>query len=196
MSSVEMVVFGALWLVLAVLAALVLLLYRQVEKAYRTTTGLENVGLPPGVEAPDVEVMTKDGVMRLTFPSEPDLTMLAFLTPTCSDCLKLVDVLKENHLFPGQILGLVSGEGRGEITDGEDGKFRALWVAHPPDVMRSYGVTTTPLVYILRGRTVLASDSVHSRAGVERLVRNALADDVVSRSAVIVDEASSGESGG
>lgn len=173
MSPIETAAFGTLWVVLFVLAGLVLLLYRQLEKAYAHSTGLENVGLPPGAIIPDIEVMTSDGVGPLEFPEPHELTLLAFLTASCEACSKLVGVLEEDDVFPGRVTALVSGEHRGEFDVPEDRRLTMLWLAHPPDASHSYGVTLTPHVFVLRGRTVLASKSVQSRAGLQKLLQSA-----------------------
>jgi hypothetical protein len=171
--GVQFTVFGALWVALAILTTLVLVLYRQVEKAYAATTAEESTGLAPGARAPDIEVLTAGGIGLLEFPSPRELGLLAFLTTTCEDCVDLVRLIKEERPFPGRVIGLVTGEDHGEITRSEDGSFEPYWVAHPADVVRSYGVSLTPLVYVVRGRTILASGVVRSRPGLLRLLREA-----------------------
>jgi hypothetical protein len=173
MSGLELAVFGTLWLVLALLACLVFILYRQVEKAYAASTELQNVGLQPGVEAPDVEVITQDTTRLLGFPAPGELAFLAFLTTTCEACVKLVRELQSGAPLPGPVIGLITGEDRGEFSGSDDGRFDPLWVAHPPDVIRDYGIGTTPYVYVVRGRTVLGSRSVDTRAGLRQLLQEA-----------------------
>jgi hypothetical protein len=173
MSGLELAAFGTLWFVLALLACLVFILYRQVEKAYGASTELQNVGLHPGVEAPDVEVITEDGTRPLRFPAPGELALLAFLTTTCEACVKLVRELQAGEPLPGPVIGLITGEDRGEFSGTDDGRFHPLWVAHPPDIIRDYGIGTTPYVYVVRGRTVLGSRSVETLAGVRELLREA-----------------------
>jgi len=71
------------------------------------------------------------------------------------------------------VIGLITGEDRGEFSSADDGKFHPLWVAHPPDIIRDYGIGTTPYVYVVRGRTVLGSRSVETQAGLRELLREA-----------------------
>lgn len=175
MSMFELVVFGALWLVLAALGTLVLVLYRQVEKAYAAADSIVNAGLAAGTEAPDLEVMSSEGVGPLAFPSDDELVALAFLTTSCEDCVEFVDMLRERNDFPGRVIGLVSGPDQGEISDEGVERFQALWVAHPPDIVRTWGIGTTPFAYVLRGRTIVASGSVRSRSDVEELLQQAAA---------------------
>jgi hypothetical protein len=173
MSGLELAAFGTLWFVLALLACLVFILYRQVEKAYAASTELQNVGLQPGVEAPDIEVITQDETELLRFPAPGELAFLAFLTTTCEACVKLVRELQSGEPLPGQVIGLITGEDRGEFSGADDGRFHPLWVAHPPDIIRDYGIGTTPYVYVVRGRTVLGSRSVETLAGLRELLREA-----------------------
>ena len=173
MSPVETIAFGTLWIFLLLLGALVLVLYRQVEKAYTHTTGLDNVGLPPGIDAPDLEVITEDGVAPLDFSDASDLTLVAFLRTSCDACVTLAKTLRDDRALTGRTIALVSGEDDGEFKKSGSDNIEVFWLAHPPDATRSYGVNLTPLVYIFRGRTVLAARSVHSRSGIEALVREA-----------------------
>ncbi len=173
MSGLELAAFGTLWFVLALLACLVFILYRQVEKAYGASTELQNVGLHPGVEAPDVEVVTEDGTRLLRFPAPGEIALLAFLTTTCEACVKLVGELQSGEPLPGPVIGLITGEDRGEFSGADDGRFHPLWVAHPPDIIRDYGIGITPYVYVVRGRTVLGSRSVETQAGLRELLREA-----------------------
>lgn len=184
MNGIETVAFGTLWAALFLLGALVFLLYRQVEKAYAVGTGLENVGLPPGVEAPEVEIVTSNGVGALELPSNGEITLVAFLTTSCESCVKLAEVLRRGEVHSGTAIGLVSGENDGTLRGGEDGRFRMLWLAHPPDIVRSYGVNLTPLVYVLRGKTILASKSVHSAAGLGKLLQEAQTNEAGLKGAV------------
>jgi hypothetical protein len=171
MSGLELAAFGTLWLVLALLACLVFILYRLVVKAYAASTELQNVGLQPGVEAPDVEVVAQDGTRLLGFPAPGGLALLAFLTTSCEACVKLARELQSGASLPGPVIGLITGEDRGEFSASDDGRFQPLWVAHPPDVIRDYGIGTTPYVYVVRGRTVLGSRSVETRAGLRELLQ-------------------------
>jgi hypothetical protein len=173
MSGLELAAFGTLWFVLALLACLVFILYRQVEKAYAASTELQNVGLQPGVEAPDVEVVAQDGTRLLRFPAPGGLAFLAFLTTSCEACVTLVRELQSGAPLPGPVIGLITGEDRGEFSGADRGRFHPLWVAHPPDVIRDYGIGTTPYVYVIRGRTILGSKSVEGLAGVRELLRDA-----------------------
>src|SRR5205807_841192 len=92
MNTTEMAVFVGLWLVLFSLALLVLLMYRQVEKAYSAGSFGRSAGLLPGVEFPGIEVIVAEGMTTLSFPTEGRI-VVAFLSTTCDACRKLVDAL-------------------------------------------------------------------------------------------------------
>jgi hypothetical protein len=173
MTSIEVVAFGTLWVGFLTLGALVLVLYRQVEKAYSTSEAGESGGLLAGVEAPDVEVAGPQGTEPLRFPEPGELALLGFVTATCEGCAELVRSFRAMDDFDGRIIGLVNGEDTGELRDaGPHVEMR--WLAHPPDVIRSFGIRTVPHTYVVRGRTVLASGGAMSRRGLEQLVDNAL----------------------
>ena len=120
-----------------------------------------------------MEVVAQDGTRLLRFPAPGGLAFLAFLTTSCEACVKLVRELQSGAPLPGPVIGLITGEDRGEFSGADRGRFHPLWVAHPPDIIRDYGIGTTPYVYVIRGRTVLGSKSVETQAGLRELLREA-----------------------
>jgi hypothetical protein len=174
MSSLQLVVYGVLWVCLMTLGALLLLLYRQVEKVYQDSYTQRNIPLAAGVEAPSIEIIDDDGAEApLVFGSDDELSVVAFLMPSCSTCVDVVEVLHRDSPVPGRSLGVVLGEDKGEFHRSDS--FLPVWAAHPPDVMRAYGVGQTPFAYVLRGSTVLAAKYVQSRGDLEDLGADALA---------------------
>lgn len=171
MSPVEVVAFGTLWFAFIGVAALVLLLYRQVEHAYSSASGADIGGLPSGVDAPDIEVLREGSEAPLGFGG-PGMLLLAFVSSSCESCQQLLTTLKDQAPFGGRIVGLVNGETTRELRE-LSGELELEWLAHPPDVMRSYGVSVVPMVYIIYGRTVLASGTVATASGVADLVLEA-----------------------
>jgi hypothetical protein len=160
-------------MILLGLAALVLLLYRQVEKAYQEGIGGQSGGLLPGVNAPDIEVTFDKRDQPLAFPAADELAILAFVSTDCDACGSLVTALDRQVDFRGTVLGLVNGEKNSRFPPKHLSRVRLLWLAHPPDVIRSYGASTVPMVYVVRGRTILASKVVATASGVERLLEEA-----------------------
>jgi hypothetical protein len=172
MTSIEIVAFATLWTGFLTLAALVLLLYTQVERAYQQQPAPESGGLAPGAEAPDVEIVTRDGPRLLAFPPPEDRLLVAFISGGCDACVGLLNVLADPTLTDIPRLALVNGETTDELRRSY-GEVRLEWLAHPPDVTRHFGVVSVPTIYVLSGRTVLASRVTSSRAGVQKALAEA-----------------------
>jgi hypothetical protein len=173
MKSIEVVGFGTLWVILMLLGGLILLLYRQVERAYQGQTGTQVGGLMPGVEAPEIGVLADDGKQEpLRLPGPTEIALLAFVSVGCDSCTQLLNLLSGQKVFKGRAVGLVNGQTPRDYQVLRK-KMELRWLFHPPDVTRDYGITATPTVYVLRGRTVLASKVVSTKAGLEGLLADA-----------------------
>ena len=177
MTSIEMVAFGALWAIAFVMGALLLLLYRQVEKAYRQDLQEQAGGLLPGVEAPPLEVLTDEGNVPLQLPYPGELALLAFMTTTCDACSKLLPILADDRVTDARVIVLVSGGRAADVDIPDNPRVEVLWLAHPPDATRRYGASIAPFVYVVRGRTVLASKTISTRDGVAELLDEARANE-------------------
>jgi len=172
MKPIEVVAFGSLWAVLVALGGLVLLLYRQVDRAYQSQAISQNAGLLPGVEAPEIEVLGDAGEEPLQFPKSGELALLAFVSAGCDACVQLLRILRDRKVFQGRAVGLVNGQTPREFAILRK-QMELKWLSHPPDITRSYGVTATPTVYVVNGRTVLASKVVSTKAGLQALLAEA-----------------------
>jgi hypothetical protein len=172
MSPPEVVAISVLWIVLLGLAGLVLVLYRQLDKAYRSAEESDVAALLPGVEAPEIEILGEDGIEPLAFPAPGEIGLMAFVSTTCDACHNLLQALGRESLGVTWRMGLVNGEDTREYKRGWDG-VDLEWLAHPPDVVRSYGVTQVPYVYAVKGKTILASGAAAGRGGLERLLEEA-----------------------
>lgn len=173
MNSIQTVAYLLLWVLAVGLAGLVLLLYRQVERAYEDSLGTQGSGMLAGVEVPDIEVSLDKKDQPFQFPTNNELSLLAFLSTECDACVKLIKALDHDVEFDGSVVGMVSGERNTEFPPTDLTRVRLLWLSHPPDVIRSFGASAVPMVYVLRGRTVLASKLVATAAGVRRLLAEA-----------------------
>ena len=170
MTTMQTVSVAVLWIGFLLLAGLVLLLYRQVERAYNSDAK-ETAALLPGVRAPDVEILDGEEIGPLAFPPEPAMSLLAFVSTTCEACVSLIDALAGLDGFDGRKTILVNGEGDGgwQRRPGLD----ILWLAHPPDVVRTYGVSAVPMVYVLRGRTIIGGGVLSTRRELGELLDEA-----------------------
>lgn len=144
MSPVQTILFTALWLVLLALAGLLLLLYRQVARAY--SDGLATRALiAEGSEAPTIEVVRGSGFGPLEFsPSCP--TVLTFMEIGCSSCNQLLPRMKRRAGMKVVALFGNAGERPGDLPD----DCEALWLAHPHDVLTAYEVSAYPTVVVVR----------------------------------------------
>lgn len=174
MSSIEMVAFGILWVIALVLGGLLLLLYRQVEKAYRQDQQVQTGGLLPGVEAPALEVISDEGNVPLQLPLPGELALIVFMTTTCDACAKLLPVLADDRVTDARVIALVSGGRTSDVAMPTSPRVELLWLAHPPDATKRYGATVAPFLYVVRGRTILASKTTATREGVAELIEEAL----------------------
>lgn len=173
MNGIELVAFGALWCIFAALTALVALLYRQVERAYQRSAAVQAAGIVAGNEIPDLEVATETGVEPLEHSPDGSLAIMAFVTPECDACKALLGDLKVGFDGVDRILVLVNGETSGALREAVR-DLEILWLAHPNDAVRHYGVTVVPLVYVVRGRMVLASGVASHGSEVNALIQRAL----------------------
>jgi hypothetical protein len=174
MSAVEVVAFATLWIGFIGLAALVLVLYRQVEKAYAGAEAAGDTGLVPGSEIPEIEVLADVGEALLPLPDGDDPWLIAFVTTSCSACSTLLEELPRAEVA-GPKIALVSGEDTPHF--GTVPGIRYEWLAHPPDVVQSFGVVNVPMVYVVRGTTVLASGVASTTAAVDELLRQGLVNE-------------------
>lgn len=172
MTPIETIAFATLWLVLLCLAGLVLILYRQVEKAYQRSAAVANP-LPPGTQAPPIDVLADGGGRELELPAD-GLTLLVFVTttcPACEDLLHRLTLVRES--LPGRTVVLVTGEGFEEFFARSTSELSVLGVAHPADVSDGYRVSMVPMLYLLDGRTVLGASTDGSTEGLESLLATA-----------------------
>jgi hypothetical protein len=173
MSDLQVVVFAVLWTALGSLATLVFLLYREVERAYVRGTETRSVALLPGVETPDIDILSDQGESALEFPANDQLGILLFLTTTCTSCVELLEKLSSESSPMVTTIALLSGEGLSRYAGYRSQALRVHWLAHPPDATRDYGVATVPTAYAIRGRRVLTSMSVKTPNDLDRLIKEA-----------------------
>jgi hypothetical protein len=172
MNGLETIAFGTLWCVLLTLGALVLLLYRQVDRSYAAALTGARGALSLGAITPEIEIVRGTTITGWRLPDDDKVRVVAFLSTSCQACERLARTLAKRSDELPQTVALIVGEDRGEFHALSSG-VEKIWIAHPPEAVRAFGVTTYPLVYVLRGRTVLASKNVTTAGGVERLLRQA-----------------------
>jgi hypothetical protein len=155
MTTLQTIVAAALWVSVLGLLSLVLVLYRAVDRAYQRGEDHHQGGLLPGADAPPVEILTGHGIDFLAPPSRDRPYLLGFISSDCDDCRRLLGTLAETDVWEGpSVLVLVSG-GTFDADVPEDRPIEIHPAAHPPDLQRGYGITSLPLVYVMRGETVL-----------------------------------------
>lgn len=168
MSALEVVAFGVLWTVAVVLLCLVLVVYRQVEKAYGEGHNAGVAGLRPGVEAPPIELMMLDSTVSLQFPAEVHL--LCFVATGCEKCTELVESLRSSP--QGLKISLLQGQGsRPPYADQLPATMQWFGLGNPPETYRQYEVRHFPLLFVLHGNRVLAVDAVSRPDEVRELVQ-------------------------
>ena len=87
MSGLLLVSYVALWVLVAVMAVLLLLLYRHFGMmSLGTLEGVQRDGLPVGSIAPSISGITADGVDRGWEPKTGRYQLLLFAAPDCEPC--------------------------------------------------------------------------------------------------------------
>jgi hypothetical protein len=183
MTALEIAVFAGLWLALLALAGLVLVMYAQVEKAYRHSDAVTAAGLRVGADAPPFDLMVPEGTTPFEFPPEETLHGFVFISHTCQACHELLDELAaKGRPLEACDLAILQGEGgRPQVADRLPEGARWLGLGDDLEAHRRYAVTIFPLAYILRGRTVLAVDTVASVQDIRALHADALENEAELR---------------
>lgn len=178
MTPLQTLAFSVLWLAVLTLAGLVLLLYRQVDKAYRESRDVQSAALLPGIEAPAIEVLDGPEIVPLRMPVEDSYYLMAFVSSSCGGCQQLMSELSKDPPKVGKVVVLLTeGPGFPDLRDKLPSSIEIHSLAHPPDVRQDYGVTVVPLVYALKGNTVLAAKSVSTIDGIHELMSEAVKND-------------------
>lgn len=160
MSTTTIVAFSALWFVLIVLALLVLLLYRQVERAY--LRGNQGAQLAVGSRMPPIEVAMKTGVSRYDYPQDPVTTYAVVATTKCEDCISVLESLP--GLVPKERMTLfTAGEWNPRFRSAATG-YAVHALGHPPDAERALGISGYPTIIAIRDGRVVASTGDHSHS--------------------------------
>lgn len=144
MSPGHTILFTTLWLVLLAFAGLLLLLYRQVARAY--SDGLATKALlAEGSDAPAIEVVKGSRFVPIDF-SRSCPTVLTFMEIGCSSCNQLLPRMTGRA---GVRLVALFGNA-GERPQALPDDCEALWLAHPHDALTAYGVSAYPTAVVVR----------------------------------------------
>lgn len=166
---------AVLWLLVVGLAALVLALYRAVDRAYRHDSGLGLQGLPRGAELPALEVLTQDGVALLKPRDKTVMWLLVFVSATCDTCKGLLKHLLDRRVEDTPIVLVVThGEAPTEAVQLSQ-QWHDVSVEHlldPADAANHAKVERVPFAYVLRGERILAGAMATSALDLEDLVRS------------------------
>jgi len=166
MSGLEVLVFLVMWSVVILLLGLLLVIYRQVDRAYRLggRSVAQNL-LPAGAPAPPIEVLAGrgEGVVKWDGPQP---SVIAFLDTGCPSCRELLAELRPHPTI--RIAAIVSGPAESDEFVGE---CEMHWAAHPPDVLQGYGITQFPSVVAVANGHVLLATSLTSLEDYKDIVR-------------------------
>jgi hypothetical protein len=172
-SAGQTVVAATLWVVVLALLLLVLLLYRHVDHAYSGRSGFSRTaGLMPGVEVPPIEIVGKEGISVLRLPGEDEGPyLLAFVSAECAGCVSLLKTLGKEQAFAGTAIAiLVQPVPIGHPIPDPPANVQMHGAASPADIRRHFGITFVPLVYVMRGTTVLAAGGGATEKGLKELL--------------------------
>jgi hypothetical protein len=166
MSGFESTVFVVLWALVLLLALLVLVLYRQLDRLIvREQAGTATL-LPAGSTLPDLLVVMGDDLDTIDPPSR-GVWLLGFVTTTCGACQTFLRELAGTERdFPS----IVVVRGQELENEPQDPTIQCRWIANPGDLPTYFGVSVVPTLYLLRDKTVLAATIDGSSLGIQRLL--------------------------
>lgn len=171
MSTATTVGFAVLWIVTATLLLLVLILYRQVEKAYRFANEDAGASLAPGSSFPTIEVLHEGLEKRLDINQEGEV-VAAFVSTSCPACAHLLnDLIRKPVNAPVRVF--VHGAGYEEYRDRSNGQISMHWLAHPPDAAQDVGISVYPQVFVVIDGLVTSSKSVNNSLAITRMLQEA-----------------------
>ncbi len=182
MSPAQVLVFGILWVSVVLLGGLVLLLYRQVERAYSMNPARQSGGLLRGVSLPDLEVVHEASVTLLPELRSNSRSLLLFVKQSCDRCGVALKLLESAQ---GEIQPIVIVlEGRTtELRSTLPPWFGVYEAAYPNEAARDFGVTSVPLAYITNRGRVMATGSPGNREELSSLIERADAAETAPDSA-------------
>lgn len=152
MSTAATVGFVTLWLFLLGLAALVVVAFRQIERAQQSVVP-SATALPVGADVPEIRVVTQRGIEPV--PHGDDPYILAFVSTECGACDTVLRHWFDNG-SPVRTVVVVTSPGRSEYTDREPPENVALWgIANPGDARLSFNVNVVPTIYAIAGGKVV-----------------------------------------
>ncbi len=101
MSGLLLVSYVALWVLVAVMAVLLLLLYRHFGMmSLGTLEGVQRDGLPLGTQAPAIGGITADGTDRGWEPKTGRPQLLLFAAPDCEPCATVMPIVNKLAASP------------------------------------------------------------------------------------------------
>jgi thiol-disulfide isomerase/thioredoxin len=182
MTTVFYASYVALWLLVAVMAGLIILLYRHFGLAVMdSAAGHAHDGIAIGTKAPDLQGIGADGSVVSWRSGRDGGALVLFGSPGCEPCQQIIphlDLLARAS-EDLTVIGVVAGAHGAAATMAEFGpEVRFLGESYE-ECSRDYDVTVTPFAFVMDadGRVQskgLASDPSHLRrmldvAGLERL---------------------------
>jgi hypothetical protein len=170
LSGVELAIAVAAWALVAVLAALVLLLYQQLDRAYELSARAGGARLEVGDPVPALEVLDPERGLEEVDPAAlGGRSTVTFVTGSCSSCLRLLRELLGVHRdggWPGDLTCVVAvspGSMPRALIDGlAESPIVALALSDQQAVIRNWGVTEVPTTYAIEdGRLVASGPTRH-----------------------------------
>lgn len=173
MTNVQLAVYLILWTGVAVLGTFVVLMYRELDRAYGRTQGpVQGGGLAEGAAVPPILVVGPGGTDELAIAEKPGPLLLAVVTTDCPACEQTMELLHSgaNHDVP--VLALVGGSGTKYSNLATD-RLELHWLHNPADAGAKLLVTVVPTLYMLMDGLVVASTADGSSDGIRALVATA-----------------------
>jgi methylamine dehydrogenase accessory protein MauD len=196
MPAVFYVSYVSLWLLVLALATLLLLVYRHFGlMALGTVEGVQRDGLAVGSEAPKFSAVTLAGDTILWEPRRERPQLLAFVSPECQPCARILPSLNQVARADGgvEVILLVSGpvEGAHHLVEKFHPPAAAVCLADDGSGADArYKVRVTPFAFLIgQDGRVLAKGLCDQPARLQQLLASGGLDvpellQVVKRSAL------------
>lgn len=171
MSGIAAVAFGLLWSGVVVLAVFVLLMYRELDRAYgRVQSRVGGGGLQAGAPMPSVLTLGPGGSRELDLNAERSgLCIVAFISTKCAACEETMALLRNRVAGDVPAVALIIGTGS-KFGDYGNDKLALHWLQNPADAPERFRVTVVPTLYMLQDGVVLGSTADGSEGGVRGLL--------------------------
>ena len=176
LTGTELTIALVAWILVAALAALVLLLYQQLDRAYGASSMAGAAPLEPGAPVPSLEVVSIErGLHEADLASLGPTFTVTFVTGSCSTCIRLLRELIHAGDLPADdtVVAVSHGSLPQVLLDGLGAaRIHLLGVGDASAVTRDWGVTEVPTSFAFAEGRLVATGPTRSLAELWQLAES------------------------